>query len=220
MDWTAQIDIYCERVGFGFWAEPVNALTNLLYIAGAILMYRRTAGDGLPLARALAVTLGLIGIGSFLFHTLATGWAAAADSAPIGAFILIYLFAVNRDVIGLAGWAAGAATALYLPFVALVVPLLERNAFLAISNVYWTVPILLVLYAPVVTRIRAATALGFLLGATLLSLSITVRSVDLPWCAAWPLGTHFGWHCLNSVMLPLMIEVYRRHMLATGQARR
>ena len=29
------IDIYCERVGPGLWAEPVNALTNLSFLAAA-----------------------------------------------------------------------------------------------------------------------------------------------------------------------------------------
>jgi hypothetical protein len=36
----------------------------------------------------------------------------------------------------------------------------------------------------------------------------------------FPLGTHFGWHLLNAVMLGWMIEVYRRHMLAPPLPRR
>ena len=30
---TETIDIYCERLDPSFWAEPINALTNLAFIA-------------------------------------------------------------------------------------------------------------------------------------------------------------------------------------------
>jgi hypothetical protein len=60
------------------------------------------------------------------------------------------------------------------------------------------------------------TALGLAMGATLLILSILFRSIDLPLCSGWPLGTHFMWHILNALMLGWMIEVYRRHMLRSA----
>ncbi|SLN46133.1 ceramidase domain-containing protein [Roseisalinus antarcticus] len=217
MDWTRQIDAYCERTDFTFWSEPLNALTNGLYLAGAILMFARTRRDGLPLATALSVMLGLIAIGSFLFHTTATAWASAADTAPIGIFILIYLFAVNRDVLRMLWWRAGFATAGFFPYAAVAVPLLDRIAFLRISDFYWTVPILLLVYAPIVARRNRATAAGFVAGAALLSTSISVRSLDLILCEVFPLGTHFLWHSLNAVLLPMMIEIYRRHMLEGAQ---
>lgn len=215
MDWTAQIDIYCERTDFTFWSEPLNALTNGFYLLGALWTYLRCRNDGLPIARLLAVLLGLIALGSFLFHTLATRWAAMADTAPIVAFILVYLYAVHRDVLGLARWAAGAMTAGFVPYAALMIPLLNQVPFLAISGFYWLVPILLVAYAPVAARKRRETALGMVAGAGLLSLSITLRSLDDSLCHIWPHGTHIAWHTLNAIMLPLMIEVYRRHMLAS-----
>ena len=214
MDWTAQIDLYCERTDFTFWSEPLNALTNFLYLAGAIYMFARVRRDRLPLAVALSVLLGLIAIGSFLFHTTATAWASAADTTPIGIFILVYLFAVNRDFLEFLWWQAGLMTAGFVPYAAVAVPLLDRIPFFAISNFYWTVPILLLAYAPFVARKNRATALGMVAGALLLAVSISVRSVDLMVCDWFPAGTHFIWHTLNAVMLPWMIELYRRHMLA------
>ncbi len=62
MDWTRKIDGYCERIDPGYWAEPVNALTNVAFVLAAALMWRRTAG--LPLGRALCVVLAAIGVGS------------------------------------------------------------------------------------------------------------------------------------------------------------
>ncbi|MEM9851504.1 MAG: hypothetical protein AAF761_05850, partial [Pseudomonadota bacterium] len=76
------------------------------------------------------------------------------------------------------------------------------------------VPILLVAYAPFVARIDPATSRGMLIGAAILTLSICLRSLDLILCDVWPIGTHIFWHTLNAIMLPFMIEVYRRHRLA------
>lgn len=36
MDWVAAVDIYCERTSAGFWAEPINALSNLSFPLGAL----------------------------------------------------------------------------------------------------------------------------------------------------------------------------------------
>ncbi|XOY56535.1 MAG: hypothetical protein ACMUJK_02030 [Rhodobacterales bacterium] len=215
MDWHSHIDAYCERIDPGFWSEPINALTNLAFLLAALWVWPRVAG--LPLARALAAILFAIGMGSFLFHTFATPWAALMDVAPIGAFILLYLFAVHRDVIGLGLWPALGATALFIPFAAITVPLLGMLPFFGISAFYWTVPILLVIYALALHRTPHITR-GFLTGAGLLALSISARSVDETLCNFIPFGTHFLWHVFNAVMLAWMILVYRRHMLA-GAAR-
>jgi len=90
MDWTAQLDIYCERLAPGIWAEPINAVTNLAFVIAAIAILPRLRGDR-P-AMILAITIGLIGLASGLFHTFATGWAALADSLSILLFVLIYLY--------------------------------------------------------------------------------------------------------------------------------
>ena len=85
MDWTQQIDGYCERVDFSFWAEPVNAVTNLAFLIAAFILWRRIKGQGMPLAMGLVVIMAVIGIGSFLFHTFATQWASTAfRTGPIG----------------------------------------------------------------------------------------------------------------------------------------
>ncbi|WP_333713469.1 ceramidase domain-containing protein [Yoonia sp.] len=217
MNWTEQFDGYCERTDLTYWSEPINAVTNLAFIIAALLFWRPSAG--IPLARALTVILFLIGLGSYLFHTHATAWAALADVLPIAAFILVYLFAVNRDVVGLNGWFAFSATCLFVPYAVAVVWVTSQLPFFNISGFYWTVPLLLCIYA-VPLRHKPGIARGFLTGAAILSLSITLRSVDEILCDTLPLGTHFLWHILNGVMLGWMIHVYIRHMLASGAMRR
>jgi len=213
MDWFEQVDGYCERTDFSYWSEPINAATNLAFIIAALVLWRRSTG--VPMARVLSVILFATGIGSFLFHTHATLWASVADVVPIGIFILTYLFVVNRDMVPMGGWVAAFATALFIPFAAVLVPVLNQIPFIAISNFYWTVPILLALYA-VLLRRKPGIAQGFLIGAALLCLSITIRSLDEILCDVIPVGTHFVWHLLNGVMLGWMIHVYTRHMLATA----
>ncbi|MBI1416308.1 MAG: hypothetical protein GC146_03715 [Limimaricola sp.] len=218
MDWTQKIDGYCERTGPAFWAEPVNALTNLAFLVVAVLMWRLAGRDAT--GRALSAVLFAIGLGSFLFHTEATAWASLADTIPIAVFILFYLFAVNRDVLGLRpGWSA-LATAGFFPYAALVVAVLARVPFLRISAAYWTVPLLLVIYTVALRRRWPVLARGFLVGAGLLSASLVARSLDMVLCPVWPLGTHFLWHLLNAVMLGWMIAVLldhrATHPLATG----
>ncbi|MEM6276664.1 MAG: ceramidase domain-containing protein [Pseudomonadota bacterium] len=213
MDWNAQIDGYCERVDFTYWSEPVNAVTNAAFLLAAFIMWRRVRGAGLPIAELLVLVLAAIGVGSYLFHTHATIWAVTADVVPIGLFILIYLFAVGLNFLYLPWWGAALLTAAFVPFAIIVVPLIDQLPFFAISNFYWTVPILLFLFAPLVARENFETARGMIVGALILIVSITFRSIDEGICDDFPLGSHFLWHILNGVMLGWMIEVYRRHMV-------
>jgi hypothetical protein len=210
--WTETIDAYCERLGPAYWAEPVNALTNAAFLIAALVMWRRT--PGLPMARALCVILFVIGIGSFLFHTHATAWAALADSAPIGIFILTYLFATNRHILRWPLWAAALGTLAFIPYAAALTPVFDALPFFTISAFYWPVPLLIAAYAVALRHRHPATARGLALGAATLVLSLVFRSLDDPLCPHVPTGTHFLWHILNALMLGWMIEVYRRHILA------
>ncbi|QIE42465.1 hypothetical protein G5B39_11310 [Rhodobacteraceae bacterium SC52] len=212
MDWTRQIDGYCERVDPIFWAEPINAFSNVAFLLAAFIMWRRVGAAQLPIASALVVILGMIGVGSYLFHTYAQVWSAFADSGFIALFAVIFVFAVNRDFLGLKGWRAFAATALFIPYVTITVPIFERLPFFNISSGYWPLPVLMVIYGVALRRRASATGRGLLLAAALVTVSLIFRSLDAPLCAVVPFGTHFIWHLLNAVLLAWMIEVYLRHM--------
>lgn len=215
MDWTASVDGYCERLDPGFWAEPVNALTNAAFLAAAAVMAARLRGAHLPLANLLVAILALIGAGSFLFHTFAQGWAGLADVLPILAFILVYLFAASRDMLGLGAKRAALAVVLFFPFAALTAPLFAQIPGVGSSAGYFPVPVLIAAYALALRRSAPVTARGLAIGAALLMLSLLARMLDEPLCGVLPIGSHFLWHILNAAMLGWMIEVYRRHMLAS-----
>ncbi len=214
MDLTQQLDGYCERLDPSFWAEPINALTNAAFLIAAFLMWRRSSG--LPLARALCIVLATIGLGSFAFHTWAQTWAAIADVAPILVYILLYLFAINRDVWGLPGWRGAALTALFIPYAAALVPVFSLIPGIGGSAGYAPVPLLIFIYAVLLRHRHPEIARGLAIGGAILCVSLTLRTLDLPLCDLHPIGTHYWWHILNGIMLGWMIEVYRRHMLAGG----
>lgn len=218
MDWTRQIDSYCERLGPDYWAEPVNALTNLAFVIAAAIMWPRVRG--LPLAQALCVVLAVIGVGSWLFHTHATAWAALADVLPILIYILVYIYAANRAYWDLRPLPALGLTALFLPYAAATAPLFGMIPGLGSSAGYAPVPLLIAIYALLLRHRLPRVARGLAIGAGLLIASLIFRTIDEPLCGVVPFGTHFMWHILNATMLGWMIEVYRRHMLAGQAARR
>ncbi|SLN28148.1 hypothetical protein ROJ8625_01180 [Roseivivax jejudonensis] len=218
MDWTQAIDGYCERLGPGLWAEPVNAITNFAFVIAALWVWPVTRG--LPKARILAVILLLIGIGSGLFHTFAVAWAATLDVLPIVAFIVVYIYAAHRDFWGQVRLVAGGLTLASVPAMMAVSQVLPFRAALGGSAGYVPVPLLIFLHAALLARRAPVTARGLAAGAALLCVSIGFRTLDAPLCSAVPIGTHFMWHVLNATMLGWMILVYRAHVLAGDPARR
>lgn len=214
MDWNAQVDGYCERLDPSFWAEPVNAVTNAAFLIAAFVMWRRVRGQGMPLATVLVAILAIIGIGSFLFHTFATRWAGVADVLPILLYILVYIYSSNRAYWGMRGASAIGLTTLFIPYAALLTPVFVWLGVGGGSAGYAPVPLLILIYALLLRRRLPDVSTGLATGAGLLTLSLTFRTVDMPACVDFPLGTHFLWHILNAAMLGWMIEVYRRHALS------
>ena len=219
MDWFAPVDAYCERTGPDYWSEPVNALTNLAFMLAALLIWRRLQGPGLAMGRVMAAVLFVIGIGSWLFHTHANPLTGLMDVIPILAFILLYVFAATRDYLGLRPWLAALVTAGFIPYAAVTVPLFQQVPGLGSSASYAPVPLLIGVYALLLRRRLPQVARGLAIGAGLLVLSLTFRTIDQPSCAVLPVGTHFMWHILNAIMLAWMIEVWRRHRLGTAGPR-
>lgn len=213
MDWTRAVNQYCERTDAGFWSEPVNALSNASFLIAAALCWRMLEGRRDPGARLLVWVLAGIGVGSFLFHTIAQVWAAAADVLPILAFILIYIGLAALRFLRLPAWAGLAAALAYLPASTLVAGLVERLAGpLNGSAGYLPVLLLIALLALALRRQAPDTARRLAVGAGIFAVSLTLRTVDRAVCPAFPLGTHFLWHLLNGLLLGWMIRALILHV--------
>ena len=209
---SQSIDIYCERLDVGIWAEPINAVTNFAFILAAIIMWIRC--KNLVEGRILAFLLFLIGCGSFLFHTFAQTWAAILDVTPILIFILSYIYVANRRFLVWSKRMSITGVILFLPYQFLVVSILSSIQFLGSSAQYVPVAILIFFYSALLHKSKSNLSRELFVGATILSLSIFARTIDEPLCLIVSVGTHFIWHILNAIMLAWMIEILRRHMLA------
>lgn len=210
MDWTRAIDAYCERTDPSFWSESVNAGTNLAFIVAAFIMWRRTAG--MTGGRVLSALLFAIGAGWWLFHTFATSWAAIADTTPIMAFTLVYIYLANKNFWGWPIWASAVGALAYIPYTSALTPLFEALPFFTISSFYWPLPVLIFANSALLHRRSPRLALNLAIGAAILCTSLVARSLDQQICISFPMGTHWLWHILNAVMLGWMIETWRRHV--------
>ncbi|KQQ80685.1 ceramidase domain-containing protein [Aureimonas sp. Leaf324] len=205
MDWFAPIDAYCERLGPDFWAEPLNAVTNLAFLLGAAVAWRawRRAPrrDGITFAFILLVAV--IGVGSLLFHTFANGWSLLADVIPIAVFIYgffalaLFRFVGLRPALSVAGTIGFAVAA----------QVVERLAGPVLGSSASYLPALLALggIGGVLLGRRHGADRWLLTAAAVFVLSLTFRTLDAPLCEAHPLGTHFLWHVLNALTLTLCL---------------
>ncbi|QFU16764.1 ceramidase domain-containing protein [Microvirga thermotolerans] len=210
--WFDPVDNYCERTGPGFWAEPLNALTNAAFLAAAVyafVRWRRAGGKDGPVLWLIAVTAG-VGIGSFLFHTFARRWAALADVLPIALFIYSYFLVAMRRFLRLGPAAAGTATLLFVAFNMSFEPL-WHGAFPGVtlngSVGYLPAAGALVAVGGLCLKARERPAGRSLLATgAVFALSLAFRSIDGAVCPSLPAGTHFLWHGLNAVVLALLMD--------------
>ncbi len=224
MAWTSQVDDYCERIDPGFWAEPLNAISNGGFLIAAFIAWNMAKNDNDWGPKLLAILLAAIGIGSFTFHTFATNWAAVADVGPITAFILAYVYLTMTRLLGLPFWAGLLAIAAFFPY-SMVLASAVSSLFGPLNGSVAYVPVVVLIFAfAALTWQRApATGRGLLIGGGLLTLSLIFRTIDARICPSLPFGSHFVWHLLNAILLWWMIRVLIRHntglSLASGTRR-
>ncbi len=196
------LSLYCERAGPGLLAEPLNTLSNLAFLWAAALAWRRA--DSHRDQSLLAALLAAIGLGSLLFHLLATPLAQLCDVLPIALFQLSYLYLYLRRVAELGRGVSGGWLLIYVTALAAasLVPTM-LNGSLAYAPAALALLILAAVHFPLRARLDV-------LGAALVFLvSLGARTVDLMLCAQWPYGTHFLWHLLNAAMLYGLLRAYR-----------
>lgn len=229
---AAEIFRYCERgQDAGFWAEPVNAISNVAFIlaalaAGAALVRTRDVRDALAECFLVAV-LFAIGVGSFLFHTFATRWAAVADVAPIGVFMFAYLGYALRRFLALPWLAVAAGLAVFAYAMQLADGIECRVTLVSVveaargpclnGTAAYTPAFGAMALIGLVLAMRRHPAARYLLGAAgVFFVSMVFRTIDFEVCALTrvagrAIGTHFMWHILNATTLFLLVLAGIRH---------
>ena len=210
--WLTPIDSYCERLGPGFRAEPLNAVTNAAFIAAALyalMLWRRAGARDWPALWLIAVTF-VVGTGSFLFHTFANRWSLLADVLPIAAFIYSYFLLAMRRYLSLGLVAAIVVTALFAAFnVSFGRLWLGILPGMTLNGSVGYIPAALALFAVgIVCRMSGVREAGrtLLTAACVFALSLLFRSIDHTVCARMPAGAHFLWHVLNALVLGLLMK--------------
>ena len=212
MDWLKPLNEYCERLSPEFWAEPINAISNLSFIVAAVLAFqlKRRLKNTYWGFYWLAFVLLLVGIGSFLYHTHANLWSLFADLLPIYSFqisvIALYGCAIARNtnkpqLLG--------AASLLIAFISLTALFSFFPKALFNGSISYFSALLSLFFIGIYQAGHFSEEKYTLLAAALLFLvSLVFRSIDINACSIFSVGTHFLWHLLNGAVLYLIIKAY------------
>ncbi|WP_424362306.1 ceramidase domain-containing protein [Methylocystis parvus] len=205
MNWHEPVIDYCERLDGRFWAEPLNAVSNAAFLVAAAAAYallRRQGGRDAPAAALIAVT-ATVGVGSFVFHTVATRGAMLLDVIPIAVFIYGYFLLALRRFFGLA---LAPAIAVMLAFAVASFTIDAHVKGLNGSVAYLPALAALLSFAALLWGRRPEAAKGLAAAAATFLVSLGFRTIDRDICASFPSGAHFLWHLLNACVLWLLLH--------------
>jgi hypothetical protein len=221
MDWQRPIWIICERTDRGLWAEPVNLLTSLAFVAVALAAAAgwRSAERRDPAVAVLIVLVVLIGAGSTLFHTFAARWALYADLIPIQIFVGVYFFVAMRRFFGLPLPAAALATVGFVLAARLYIDWVPWSFMRGYGRLLPAVGVLFAIALTVRLRGMDAAAVRGLVGrpareagdlliaaSLAMGAAIVCGASDRVVCAWSPVGSHPLWHLLVAVALGLLLK--------------
>ena len=230
MNFSEHVFRYCERgASDALLAEPINVISNVAFLFAALiglqlLLWRpreeRSADHYLLVFLVLA-----IGAGSLVFHLFATEGTELLDVVPIGLFILVYLgFALDRFL----GVPVGVTVLLVIGFIAIMAmtgqvrcwdggvglpgPEIQGAKPCLNGSIFYLPGLGALIIVGLLAEERRHRAAPYLLwAAAILTISITLRSLDFALCDrilidGRKVGTHFAWHILNGLALFLLLR--------------
>ena len=199
------MDVYCERVGPGLLAEPLNAVTNASFLLAAWAAWVLASRTGTLSSggRVLIALAAAVGVGSLMWHTFATPWALILDTVPILLFIVWYLWLYTRTVLDAS---PPIAIASVVAFLVATVLALQYSHVLHGALVY-TPGLLVVLVLGVAhARERRAERVALLAAVGVYAAALVFRTIDQEVCPVLPIGTHFLWHSLIGLVTYLAMR--------------
>ena len=204
MNWFTSLNIYCERHGAGFWNEPINALTNLIFILAGFMLVLNTRQNKLCIFLSLQIIL--MGVASFLFHTFANILAGLIDTVSIMLFGVTYIFGSNYYLLKLNTITSIIIALCLVPF-SFFVSQLATISFGSLNGSTWYLSfiILFLTYSYLIRKEFAQMSVILLCSALFLLISIFFRTIDIMSCNIIPVGTHFVWHIMNGVLLGTLV---------------
>ena len=204
MNWFTSLNIYCERHGAGFWNEPTNALTNLIFILAGFMLVFNTRQNKLCIFLSLQIIL--IGVASFLFHTFANILAGLIDTVSIMLFGVTYIFGSNYYLLKLSTITSLIIAFCLVPF-SFFVSQLATISFGSLNGSTWYLSfiILFLTYSYLIRKEFAQMSTILFCSALFLAISIFFRTIDIISCNSISVGTHFVWHIMNGLLLGTLV---------------
>ena len=199
--WLNSVDIYCERLDASFWAEPINAISNLSFIVAGFFLWRLRT----PHSTLMAVLVILIGLGSFSFHTFANRLTGLLDVLAIALYLVAFAFLIPKQ------WSKNSLLIELGSVLMLIVSIVLAQLLISYlkpalpwlpSGMYLGAWLALIVFA-LVTQYSNTHAARFLwLAVIIFPASLLSRQLDLPLCDSTG-GSHWLWHLLNGLTLYL-----------------
>lgn len=199
------MDAYCERVGMGLFAEPLNAFSNVSFLLAAWAAWVLATRTGALSAgvRALIALGASVGVGSILWHTYPTMPTLILDSVPILIFIMWYIWLYARNVVGMRPPFAAASAAAFLLATLLAFPFAGVLHGALVYTPGLVVTLLLGLYQ---ARERSVERFTLLAATGVYLAALFFRTIDNEVCPILPIGTHFLWHILIGLVTYLAMR--------------
>ena len=199
------MDAYCERVGMGLLAEPLNAVSNVSFLLAALAAWVLAQRTGnLSTGVRVLIALGAsVGIGSILWHTYPTMLTLILDIVPILIFLMWFIWLYTRDVIRMRSVFTVASVAAFLLATFFFVQYADvLHGALVYSPGLMVALVLGVFQATerTVARFTLLAAAGVYLAA------LFFRTIDKEVCPVLPIGTHFLWHLLIGLVTYLAMR--------------
>jgi hypothetical protein len=197
--WFNSVDIYCERLDASFWAEPINAISNLSFIVAGLFLWRLRS----PRSALMTILMILIGLGSFSFHTYANRLTGLLDVLAIALYLVAFSYLIPKQ------WSRNSLLiqvgSLLLLIVSIVLAHLLMNHLKPAlpwlpPGIYLGAWLALLIYALVTQHSNKPAARFLWLAVIVFPFSLLSRQLDMPLCDS--IGpTHWLWHLLNGLTL-------------------
>jgi hypothetical protein len=218
---VSYIDGYCERQSKpDVMAEPLNLITNLAFIIGAILAFRMMLAYKQLIARnfdliILNITLFSIGLGSAAFHSYPSGTTLLMDVIPITIFIHLYIVCFFKRVIGLNLFSS---ILVLIAFIGVGVLFQLNISPDTLNGTIMYVPTYLMMIVMILLMgfVKQNPLYIHLINtAVIWTFSLAFRTMDTQICMYTNhIGTHFLWHVLNGIVLYRMLSLVIMHKVS------
>ena len=204
MNYFEQLDFYCERLMPGFWAEPINSVSNLGFIFAAFFGFYCWWSSRSWWMFYLSTLAFLVGVGSFTFHTFATRWAHLADLLPIAIFMTSFLVFSQRSLFRFSILKTLLLTLIFIAS-AVLIEVYQPRHLLGGSLGYTHAVIALSVVTYGLRRQRHQLTKYFWAGLQVFLMSLVFRTLDGYACELNPFGTHFLWHLMNAALIFILL---------------